>query len=117
MHTLTVATSGLCIFGLSLPADFRSKQLRFRAWMPYDYSSQFSFKLTYACQFVTVMLAAVANLTSENLFSGLMIHTLGQFEILELRLQNIKRNESHLARRCAHHHKQIYKLVSQQEFE
>ncbi|XP_076621050.1 odorant receptor 94a-like [Colletes latitarsis] len=109
---MTVA--GLCI-GWMIPSsflkDFRYRKLSYRIWLPYNYSSSFVFAITYSYQAAGVTIGAFANVACDSLFSGLLIHTYSQFEILRYRLNHIVKNKKDSAKKCAHLHNHIYKFA------
>ncbi|CAL7950598.1 unnamed protein product [Xylocopa violacea] len=98
--------------------DFKDRKLTFRAWLPYDYSEQLAYTLTYSYQVMTAMSTCCMNVGCDTLFSGLLIHIYGQFEILEERLKNVKPDKIDVAKQCAKHHYKIYKYAKRvnQEF-
>ncbi|XP_076756229.1 odorant receptor 94b-like [Xylocopa sonorina] len=98
--------------------DFEARKLTFRVWLPYDYSEQRPYIYTYIYQVMTSISACFMNVGCDTLFSGLLIHIYGQFEILEERLKNVEQDGVHLAKQCAKHHYRIYKYAKRvnQEF-
>ncbi|XP_076634663.1 uncharacterized protein LOC143348394 [Colletes latitarsis] len=107
---------GLCVIWTilaTLVAATTSRELLFRAWLPFDYSSTITFYSALGFQILCAMIGSISNVACDSLFSGLLIHIYCQFEILGHRLKNILENENDLVKQCNRHHDQIYKLVSQ----
>ncbi|XP_076755976.1 odorant receptor 94b-like [Xylocopa sonorina] len=103
-----------CVMWISVRSfftDFTDRKLTLRAWLPYDYSKQWSYTFTYVYQMITSMSTCLMNVGCDSLFSGFLIHIYGQFEILEERLKNVEQGQIHLAKQCAKHHYQIYKYA------
>ncbi|XP_043264934.1 odorant receptor 94a-like [Colletes gigas] len=96
----------------SIVPDFRSRQLTYRIWLPYNYSSSFVFAITYGYQAVGMTIGTLVNIACDSLFSGLLIHTYCQFEILRHRLKHIVKNQNDSAKQCAYLHNHIYKFAT-----
>ncbi|XP_015432301.1 PREDICTED: odorant receptor Or1-like [Dufourea novaeangliae] len=96
--------------------NYRLRKLKFRAWLPYDYSSTVLFNLTYFHQIVSALYAGLLGVSSETLYSGLLIHTHGQLELLEYRLKNIEKNENYSVKRFAARVNRGFKTIVSTQF-
>ncbi|KAG7189249.1 hypothetical protein KM043_008809 [Ampulex compressa] len=65
--------------------------LPYRAWLPYNYDTTFSFLITAIQQIVTIMFATIVNVGTETLIFGFILQTCAQLEILEHRFQKLTR--------------------------
>ncbi|XP_076284733.1 odorant receptor Or1-like [Lasioglossum baleicum] len=90
-----------------------NRQLTFRAWFPYNYSSPTLYGVTYLYQFVATTFETTVHVACDTLFSGMLICIYGQLEILGHRLQRITNDEEKSVIKCARHHHQLYVSVSQ----
>ncbi|XP_076634183.1 odorant receptor Or1-like [Colletes latitarsis] len=99
-------------YASSIFTDFETRTLANRAWMPYDYSSYIVFATTYAYQAISLVVCSYLNVSCDSLFSGLLIHTCSELEILRHRLRHIKRNGDYTAKHCARLHNRIYKFAA-----
>ncbi|XP_076285424.1 odorant receptor Or1-like [Lasioglossum baleicum] len=96
----------------TLVMEGKNRQLAFRSWFPYNYSSPTLYAVTYLYQFVAFNLETTAHAACDTLFSGMLICIYGQLEILGHRLQRIKNDEEKSVIKCARHHHQLYVSVS-----
>ncbi|XP_053997915.1 odorant receptor 46a-like [Hylaeus anthracinus] len=101
-----------CMVATSVSSDFKTRQLTYRAWIPYNYTSLPAFSITYAHQMLSMTICTFLNITCDNLFSSFMIHTYCVFEILEYRLKNIVKHGNESAKQCARLHNHIYKFAT-----
>nr|XP_012143129.1 PREDICTED: odorant receptor 45a [Megachile rotundata] len=76
---------------ISFFTDYRHGGLKFRAWLPYDYSSPLLFTVTYVHQMVVMVFATNFIVACDSLFSGLLVNIYCQFELLEYRLKNVEK--------------------------
>ncbi|XP_076284729.1 odorant receptor Or1-like [Lasioglossum baleicum] len=86
----------------------QNRQLVFRAWFPYNYSSPTLYAITYLYQFVATTFETTVHVACDTLFSGMLICIYGQLEILGHRLQRITNDEEKSVIKCARHHHQLY---------
>ncbi|XP_053998020.1 odorant receptor 46a-like [Hylaeus anthracinus] len=96
----------------SIGSDFKTRQLTYRSWIPYDYSSLLLFTVTYIYQATSLSVCTFYNIGADSLFSSLLIHIYCQFEILGHRLKSITKEGKVSAKLCANHHNQIYQLAT-----
>ncbi|CAL7950597.1 unnamed protein product [Xylocopa violacea] len=111
VYLILVLTCVVWISVRSFFTDFEDKKPTLRAWLPYDYSKQVSYAITYVYQVTTLTLTSVMNVGCDSLFGGLLIHIYSQFHILEERLNNVEQDKIYLAKQCARHHYKIYKYA------
>ncbi|XP_043264939.1 odorant receptor 46a-like [Colletes gigas] len=119
VYTILLESCVTWMIATSFFTDYKRHRLPYRAWVPYNYSSSFLFTITYTHQTISIAICAVLNIACDSLFSGLLIHTYCQFEILRHRFKHILENENLSAKHCAHHHDHIYKFATMvnKEFE
>ncbi|XP_076227623.1 odorant receptor 46a-like [Nomia melanderi] len=101
---------------MSLIVDSSTGKLLYRAWLPFDHTTLLGYSVASIHQIASSMICTATNTVFDNLFSGLLIHTYSQFEILGHRLRNIHGDEDDSVKQCARHHGLIYKLLSESEF-
>ncbi|XP_011882880.1 PREDICTED: uncharacterized protein LOC105570362 [Vollenhovia emeryi] len=99
-----------CIVLSSLSISFKNRQLTFRAWLPFDYSSTLLFSLMYTHQLISLIAAAYLNIGCDTLICGLLVHICCQIEILLYRLRKVV-SYSYVLRDCIHQHYHIIRLA------
>ncbi|XP_076479004.1 uncharacterized protein LOC117162072 [Bombus vancouverensis nearcticus] len=104
-------TSNFYLFMESL-LTYKKRQLTYRTWVPYDYSSTSAFLLTLLYQSLFTTICSFGCIATDSLYSGLLIHINCQFEILEHRLKNIESNQNYSVKLCVRHHDHIYKYFT-----
>jgi len=109
-YSILIASSWTVMNFMSLLTDFKHKKLRYREWIPYDYSSYMMFCVTYAHQILSTFYCASVNVACDTLICGFLMHVYCQIEILEYRLKKILTNHSILDY-CIRHHNSIFELV------
>ncbi|XP_077264581.1 odorant receptor 4-like isoform X2 [Temnothorax americanus] len=105
-----VESTCVCIALTSLFTNFRTGDLTYKAWLPFNYSSSALFSLVYTHQLISMATCALVNLACDCFICGLLLHVCCQIEILEYRL-----NKSHTwknLRDCVRHHDLIYDFAS-----
>jgi len=95
---------------VSLLTNFKKRQLSFRGWVPYDYSSFVLFCFTYVHQYIGVISASLVNVACDSLIVGLLLHICCQIMILECRLKGLINGQNTL-RDCVCQHRHIIELV------
>ncbi|XP_011050409.1 PREDICTED: odorant receptor 49b-like [Acromyrmex echinatior] len=95
---------------ISLLINFKKRQLTFRGWIPYNYSSFMLFCLTYAHQYVGVILACLVSVACDSLIIGLLLHVCCQIMILQYRLKSLI-NDQNTLRDCVRQHRHIIKFA------
>ncbi|XP_060824034.1 odorant receptor Or1-like [Bombus pascuorum] len=108
-YMMILMTSNFYLFMESL-LTYKKRQLTYRTWVPYDYSSASAFLLTLLYQSLFTAICSFGCVATDSLYSGLLIHISCQFEILEHRLKNIESNQNYSVRLCVRHHDHIYKF-------
>ncbi|XP_015432300.1 PREDICTED: odorant receptor 94a-like [Dufourea novaeangliae] len=111
-YTRMVKSSTVMILFTSFLNDFRNGRLTYRAWIPYNYSSTTAFGLTYIHQMMALAIAGYVHLACDVLLCGLLSQICCQFDILQCRLNEVKKNETIALRECVRHHNRIYKLAA-----
>jgi len=100
---------------MSLLTNFKKRQLTFRGWIPYNYSSFMLFCLTYVHQYVGVIFACLVSVACDSLIVGLLLHVCCQITILQYRLKSLINGQNTL-RDCVRQHRHIIKLVLTKHF-
>ncbi|XP_053982822.1 uncharacterized protein LOC128878561 [Hylaeus volcanicus] len=111
-YILSLTFCATCMVATSIGSDFKTRQLTYRSWIPYDYSSLLLFTVTYIYQATSLSVCSFYNIGADSLFSSLLIHIYCQFEILGHRLKSITKEGKVSAKLCANHHNQIYQLAT-----
>ncbi|KAL0116260.1 hypothetical protein PUN28_011237 [Cardiocondyla obscurior] len=109
-YSALVATTCTFVISSSIFTDFRQKRLKYREWIPYDYSSYVIFCLTYAQQMLSACHSAVVNVATDSLMCGFLMHICCQIEILEYRLKKILSNQLTMGY-CVRHHNRIFEFA------
>jgi len=107
---ILVESTCVCIVLTSLFTNFRTGDLTYKAWLPFNYSSPALFSLAYTHQLISMAICALVNLACDCFICSLLLHICCQIEILEYRL-----NKSHTwenLRDCVRHHDLIFESVS-----
>ncbi|EFN80978.1 Putative odorant receptor 71a, partial [Harpegnathos saltator] len=84
--------------------------LAYREWLPYDYSSNILFCVTYFHQMISLTAASIVNVACDNIICGLLLHICCQIEILECRLKKSLHNQTDFGE-CVLLHNHIYKFA------
>ncbi|XP_070518448.1 odorant receptor 94a-like isoform X2 [Cardiocondyla obscurior] len=95
---------------MSVSTDLKERNLTFKAWIPFDYSSPTVYFFVYTHQLIAMYDSAIVNVSSESLLCGFLQHICCQFEILGYRLTKVKDDESFL-RDCISHHNRIFEYA------
>lgn len=106
-----------------------NRTLPFKIWLPYDYSMDKLFWITFLPESISLMLASLISVSSNNLIFGFLIEACGQFELLNHRFMtmpiyiediaegekittyDVCRLEKHLLNRNIRHHVFILESV------
>ncbi|XP_018403365.1 PREDICTED: odorant receptor 46a-like [Cyphomyrmex costatus] len=95
----------------SLFTHVRHKRLKYREWLPYDYSSNILiYGLTYIQQMLGGYYCVIVNVAIDTLMCGFLMHICCQIEILENRLKKILSKQITLGY-CIRHHNQIFEFA------
>ncbi|XP_039309022.1 odorant receptor 46a isoform X2 [Solenopsis invicta] len=109
-YTSFVTISAGFVFLSSLFTDFRYKRLKFREWIPYDYSSNTMYCITYFQQMLSLSHCVIVNISTDNIMCGFIMHICCQIEILKYRLKKMLSKQLTLDY-CIRHHNQIFKFA------
>ncbi|XP_077264586.1 odorant receptor 46a-like isoform X2 [Temnothorax americanus] len=109
-YTVLVTATCIIVISSSLFTDFRHKRLKYREWIPYDYSSYKIFCFTYAQQLLSACYSGIVSVAIDSLVCGLFMHICCQIEILEYRLRKILSNQLTVAY-CVRHHNRIFEFA------
>ena len=111
-----------CTFSMSLSPLFELKEgirLPLNIYTPYDVSQPTLFIITYIFQFLLISLEVFINIALDTIVYGLMLLTMGQFELCAYRIENSSQDEktisSETIKKCIEHHVRILNLVKQIE--
>lgn len=106
-YLILIETTCTSIFLVSLFTDFRQRRLKYREWVPYDYSSYAAYCFTYAQQMVSTFHSATVNIACDTFFCALLMHIYCQIEILEYRLRKVS-SDQNIMSYCIRHHNRIF---------
>lgn len=95
----------------SLVMEFKKRNLTYKAWIPFDYSSPVIYILVYIHQLIGMATSGIVNVACEGVICGLLLHICCQLDILGYRLTKIPQGQDTL-RDCISHHNRIFELVS-----
>nr|XP_012230503.1 PREDICTED: odorant receptor Or1-like [Linepithema humile] len=109
-YIILVETTCASITLTSLLTDFRKRNLTYREWMPYGYSSDIVYYIIYFRQLISLTTASVVNVACDSVICGLLLHICCQIEILECRLKKSLRDRVDLGE-CIRLHDRIYKFA------
>ncbi|XP_046144666.1 uncharacterized protein LOC114872755 [Osmia bicornis bicornis] len=111
IYTLILDLFVLGMWIVSFLTDFPHGRLKYRAWIPYDYSSPWIFAITYIHQVVATTFATNLIIACDSMFSGLLVNIYCQIEVLEYRLKNVGKYPYYSVKLCARHHQRIYEFA------
>ncbi|XP_076544268.1 uncharacterized protein LOC117603483 [Osmia lignaria lignaria] len=112
IYTLIIEIFTLGMWIVSFLTDFPHGRLKYRAWIPYDYSSPWIFAITYVHQVVATIFATNLIVACDSMFSGLLVNIYCQIEVLEYRLKNVGKYPYYSVKLCARHHQSIYEFAT-----
>lgn len=98
------------IIAMSVSQDFIKRNLTYKAWIPFDYSSPSVYFIVYIHQIIAMSTSGIVNVACESLFCGFLLHICCQFEILEYRLTKLTHDQNSLCDYVCHHNS-IFELV------
>ena len=112
----------LCSLSIALNPLLQRKeetQLPTNLYTPYDTSQSTSFVITYIFQCLLTSFSIFVNITLDTTVYGLMLITIGQFELCAHRIENFSKNNkaisAEIIKECIEHHVRILNLVKQIE--
>ncbi|CAL7950589.1 unnamed protein product [Xylocopa violacea] len=95
----------------SLRTNFQYGKLTYRAWIPYNYTSEIIFPLTFTFQLLPVIIQSLVQGATDTLFFGVLTQICCQFEILLFRLNDVTTSNQGTLQRFVRHHNCIYQLA------
>lgn len=109
-YLILVTMSVTSIILTSVFTELAKRNLTYKAWVPFNYSSPVIFPFMYTYQLIGMSTSGIVNVACESLICGFLLHICCQFEILEHRLTKITRGEEVLGD-CVRHHNLIFESV------
>ncbi|EFN83902.1 Odorant receptor 46a, isoform A [Harpegnathos saltator] len=107
-YLILVTMSITSILMTSFFTELTKRNLTYKAWVPFDYSSSnVVFLLVYTHQLIGMSTSGIVNVACESLICGFLLHICCQLEILEYRLTKISRDHDVLGD-CVYHHNRIF---------
>lgn len=94
---------------MSVSQDLLNRNLTYKAWIPFNYSSPAVYLAVYIHQLIAMSTSGIVNVACESLFCGFLMHICCQFEILEYRLTKLIHDQN--MGDCVYHHNRIFELV------
>ncbi|XP_076761399.1 odorant receptor 94b-like [Xylocopa sonorina] len=110
-YTLLIETAVSITVLNSLRTNFQYGRLTYRGWIPYNYTSEITFPLTFTFQLLPVVMQSLVQGATDSLFFGVLAQICCQFEILLFRLNDVTTNSQGTLRRFVRHHNCIYQLA------
>lgn len=95
---------------MSVLTEFTKRNLTYKAWIPFNYSSFPVYFLMYTHQLIGMATSGIVNVACESLICGLLLQICGQLEILEYRLTKLVHGE-YIMNDCIRHHNLIFESV------
>ena len=90
-------------------------ELPLKLYYPYDLTESTVFFFTYVSQFVIITFSIILNVTLDTIVYGILILTIGQFELFSCRLENCSEFDGKCIGEYIKHHVRILRLVKQTE--
>ncbi|XP_072754238.1 uncharacterized protein [Anoplolepis gracilipes] len=100
----------LSIVLMSIFTAFTNKNLTYKAWVPFDYSSPAIYLFVYIYQLLGMATSGIVNVACESIICGLLLYICCQFEILEHRLTKVT-HDQHILHDCIRHHNLIFQYA------
>ncbi|TGZ46180.1 Odorant receptor [Temnothorax longispinosus] len=110
-YLMVILSAIISIIVTSVFTAFMSKNLTYKAWVPFNYSHPVLYFLVYCHQLIGMATSGIVNAGCEGMICGLLLHLCCQLEILEYRLTKMADDEN-ILRDCVYHHNRIFELVS-----
>ncbi|XP_070518808.1 putative odorant receptor 71a [Cardiocondyla obscurior] len=114
-YLIVVMIAVVAMILMSISSDLKERNLTFKAWIPFDYSSPTVYFFVYTHQLIAMYDSAIVNVSSESLLCGFLQHICCQFEILGHRLTKVK-DDQNLLGACISHHNRIFELDHLHDF-
>ncbi|KAL0116252.1 hypothetical protein PUN28_011231 [Cardiocondyla obscurior] len=109
-YLIVVMIAVVAMILMSISSDLKERNLTFKAWIPFDYSSPTVYFFVYTHQLIAMYDSAIVNVSSESLLCGFLQHICCQFEILGHRLTKVK-DDQNLLGACISHHNRIFEYA------
>ncbi|XP_011882835.1 PREDICTED: odorant receptor 46a, isoform A-like isoform X2 [Vollenhovia emeryi] len=109
-YTILIVGSYAFAVLASLFTHFRYKRLKYREWIPYDYSSNVIYCFTYIQQMLGGYHCVITNVAIDSLMCALLMHICCQIDILEYRLKKLLSNHLTVGY-CVRHHNRIFEFA------
>ncbi|XP_077264615.1 uncharacterized protein LOC143898775 isoform X3 [Temnothorax americanus] len=110
-YLMVILSAIISITVTSVFTAFMSKNLTYKAWVPFHYSHPVLYFLVYCHQLIGMAASGIVNAGCEGMICGLLLNLCCQLEILEYRLTKMADDEN-ILRDCVYHHNRIFELVS-----
>ncbi|CAL7950588.1 unnamed protein product [Xylocopa violacea] len=110
-YTILIETSVSMTVLNSLRTNFQHGRLTYKGWIPYNYTSEILFPLTFAFQLAAVFVQSLVHGAADTLFFGVLTQIYCQLEILLFRLNDVTTNSQGTLQRFVRHHNCIYQLA------
>ncbi|KAM0734593.1 Odorant receptor 46a, isoform A [Formica fusca] len=110
-YLILVMMAVISIVLTSFFTEFTKRNLTYKAWMPFDYSSFAVYFFVYIYQLIGMATSGIVNVACESVICGLMLYICCQLEILEYRLTKITHSQ-HVLHDCIRHHNYIFEYAS-----
>ncbi|EZA58602.1 ObirOr5-E6 [Ooceraea biroi] len=95
---------------MSVLTELTKRNLTYKAWIPFNYSSPAVYFLVYIHQLIGMATSGIVNVACESLIFGLLLQICGQLEILEHRLTKLVHDEGIIGD-CILHHNLIFEYA------
>ncbi|RLU18705.1 ObirOr5-E7 [Ooceraea biroi] len=105
-----VMLSVITIFSMSIFTNLMKRNLTYKAWIPFDYSSPAVFYIVYAHQLLAMVTSGIVNIACDSLLCGFLLYICCQLEILEYRLTKMVCGQ-YILRDCIIYHNYIFEYT------
>ncbi|XP_071572213.1 odorant receptor 46a-like [Temnothorax nylanderi] len=109
-YLMVILSAIISIIVTSVFTAFMSKNLTYKAWVPFNYSHPVLYFLVYCHQLIGMATSGIVNAGCEGMICGLLLHLCCQLEILEYRLTKMADDEN-ILRDCVYHHNRIFECA------
>ncbi|XP_076761374.1 odorant receptor 46a-like [Xylocopa sonorina] len=110
-YTILIEVSvSITIFNSYL-TNFQHGRLTYNSWIPYNYTSEILFPLTFAFQLAPIVVLSLVHGAADALFFGVLTQIYCQFDILLFRLNDVTAISQGTLQKFVRHHNCIYQLA------
>ncbi|CAL1676368.1 unnamed protein product [Lasius platythorax] len=109
-YLILVMVTIISIVLTSVFTEFTERNLTYKAWFPFDYSSPVIYFLVYIHQLIGMATSGIVNVACESVICGFLLYICCQLEILEYRLTKITHSQR-ILHDCIRHHNHIFKYA------